>query len=53
MQPLDAEGAPVLANVFAAGHLLAGFNPLTDGCAEGVALATAYKAVCAAFAARA
>jgi anaerobic glycerol-3-phosphate dehydrogenase len=24
---------------------LAGFNPLTDGCAEGIALATAYKAV--------
>ncbi len=45
MRPLDAEGAPVLENVFAAGHLLAGFNPLTDGCAEGVALATAYRAV--------
>jgi len=50
MQPLDAEGAPLLENVFAAGHLLAGFNPLTDGCAEGVALATAYKAACAALA---
>jgi len=48
MQPLDAEGAPLLENVFAAGHLLAGFNPLTDGCAEGVALATGYKAACAA-----
>lgn len=53
MQPLDGDGAPVLENVFAAGHLLAGFNPLTDGCAEGVALATAYKAVSAALAARA
>ncbi|MEW6577613.1 MAG: anaerobic glycerol-3-phosphate dehydrogenase subunit GlpB [Chloroflexota bacterium] len=51
MQPVDGEGAPLLENVFAAGHLLAGFNPLTDGCAEGVALATAYKAVCAALAA--
>ncbi|MGQ9849662.1 MAG: anaerobic glycerol-3-phosphate dehydrogenase subunit GlpB [Aggregatilineaceae bacterium] len=50
MQPLDAEDAPLLANVFAAGHLLAGFNPLTDGCAEGVALATAYKAVSVALA---
>ncbi len=48
MQPVDAEGAPVLANVFAVGHMLAGFNPLTDGCAEGIALASAYKAVCAA-----
>jgi anaerobic glycerol-3-phosphate dehydrogenase len=38
MQPLDSEGAPVFENVYAVGHLLAGFNPLTDGCAEGVAL---------------
>ncbi len=45
MQPLGADGAPVLDNVYAAGHMLAGFNPLTDGCAEGIALATAYKAV--------
>ncbi|HVO71139.1 MAG TPA: anaerobic glycerol-3-phosphate dehydrogenase subunit GlpB [Aggregatilineaceae bacterium] len=45
MRPLDAEGAPVLENVYTVGHLLAGFNPLTDGCAEGIALATAYKAV--------
>lgn len=48
MRPLNASGAPVLENVYAAGHLLAGFNPLTDGCAEGIALSTAYKAVCAA-----
>jgi glycerol-3-phosphate dehydrogenase subunit B len=48
MQPLDGNGAPLVENVFAAGHLLAGFNPLTDGCAEGVALTTAYKAVSAA-----
>jgi glycerol-3-phosphate dehydrogenase subunit B len=45
MRPLDADGAPALENVYAVGHLLAGFNPLTDGCAEGIALATAYKAV--------
>ncbi len=51
MQPVDAEGTPLLENVFAAGHLLAGFNPLTDGCAEGVALATAYKAASMALAA--
>ncbi len=48
MQPLDAEGAPALANVYAAGDLLAGYDPLTDGCAEGVALATAWCAVRAA-----
>lgn len=45
MQPLDATGAPLFDNVYAAGHMLAGFNPLTDGCAEGIALASAYKAV--------
>ena len=48
MQPLNAEGAPALTNVHAAGELLAGFDPLTDGCAEGVALATAWRAVHAA-----
>lgn len=53
MQPLDADGAPVLSNVYAVGHLLAGFNPLTDGCAEGIALATATKAVQSALADRA
>ncbi len=45
LQPLDAAGEPVLDNVYAIGQMLAGFNPLTDGCAEGIALATAYKAV--------
>jgi glycerol-3-phosphate dehydrogenase subunit B len=45
MQPLNAKNAPAFTNLYAAGHLLAGFNPLTDGCAEGVALVTAYKAV--------
>jgi anaerobic glycerol-3-phosphate dehydrogenase len=35
----------VLDNVYAVGHMIAGFNPLTDGCAEGIALATACKAV--------
>lgn len=48
MRPLNAAGETVLDNVYAVGHLLTGFNPLTDGCAEGVALATAHKAVCAA-----
>ena len=45
MQPLNTEGAPMFANLYAAGHLLAGFNPLTDGSAEGVTLVTAHKAV--------
>jgi len=45
MRPLDAGGTPVLDNVYVVGHLIAGFNPLTDGCAEGIALATAYQAV--------
>ncbi len=45
LQPLDAAGDLALDNVYVAGKLLAGFNPLTDGCAEGIALATAYKAV--------
>lgn len=45
LQPLNGSDEPVLENVYATGQLLAGFNPLTDGCAEGIALATAYKAV--------
>jgi glycerol-3-phosphate dehydrogenase subunit B len=45
MRPLDANGAPIMNNVYAVGHMIAGFNPLTDGCAEGIALATAYKAI--------
>ena len=44
MQPLGPDGEPVLHNVTIAGHLLPGFNPLTDGCAEGIVLATALKA---------
>jgi glycerol-3-phosphate dehydrogenase subunit B len=48
MQPLDDDGAPAFENVYTAGHMLAGFNPLTDGCAEGIALASAYKAIGAA-----
>jgi len=45
MRPLNAAGEPVLDNLQAVGHLLTGFNPLTDGCAEGVDLVTAYRAV--------
>jgi glycerol-3-phosphate dehydrogenase subunit B len=45
LQPLGPDGEPVLSNVYAVGHMLAGFNPLTDGCAEGIALASALRAV--------
>ena len=44
MRPLGPDGEPVLDNVTIAGHLMPGFNPLTDGCAEGIVLATALKA---------
>lgn len=47
LQPLDAEGAPLAGNLFAAGHILA--HPLGAPSpfetSEGVALATAYRAV--------
>jgi glycerol-3-phosphate dehydrogenase subunit B len=45
LQPLGPDQEPVLSNVYAVGHMLAGFNPLTDGCAEGIALASALRAV--------
>jgi glycerol-3-phosphate dehydrogenase subunit B len=45
MQPLGLDHEPLLENVYAVGNMLAGFNPLTDGCAEGIALASALRAV--------
>ncbi|PJF36895.1 MAG: hypothetical protein CUN49_03070 [Candidatus Thermofonsia Clade 1 bacterium] len=47
LQPLNAEGAPLAENLFVAGHILAHpFGaPLPLETAEGVALATAYRAV--------
>lgn len=45
MRPIKGDGEPVLDNLYAIGNMIAGFNPLTDGCAEGIALATAYKAI--------
>jgi len=44
MQPLDESGSPALANVFAAGQIIAGVDPLVDGCVEGVAMVTAWRA---------
>jgi glycerol-3-phosphate dehydrogenase subunit B len=34
--PLDENGSVVWKNVFAAGQILGGFDPFTDGCSEGV-----------------
>jgi glycerol-3-phosphate dehydrogenase subunit B len=44
LQPIDAEGKIVLENVRVAGRVLAGYNPLAEGSAEGVWLATGYRA---------
>ncbi|QDG54446.1 hypothetical protein FIV42_27985 [Persicimonas caeni] len=38
LRPLDLNGAPAVDNVFAAGRLLAGFNPIWDGTTMGVDL---------------
>jgi glycerol-3-phosphate dehydrogenase subunit B len=37
---LDRDGTPLSNGLYAAGRLLSGFNPLHDGCAMGVELAT-------------
>ncbi len=44
MQPVDESGRIVLENVRIAGRLLAGYDPIAEGSAEGVWLATAYRA---------
>ncbi len=44
MQPVDASGRVVLANIRVAGRLLAGYDPFPEGSMEGVWLATAYRA---------
>ena len=43
LRPLDASGAPLLANVRCVGGLLAGHDPTVEGSREGVALATAAR----------
>jgi glycerol-3-phosphate dehydrogenase subunit B len=45
MQPVDAAGAPLYPNLWAAGGLLAGADRIGEGCREGVDLATAWCAV--------
>jgi glycerol-3-phosphate dehydrogenase subunit B len=44
LRPLDADGAPRLANLFAAGDLLAGFDPARDRTGLGVALLSGRRA---------
>ena len=44
MQPVDESGRVLMENVRVAGRLLAGYDPLAEGSAEGVWLATAYRA---------
>ena len=43
LRPLDASGAPLLANVRCVGGLLAAHDPTVEGSREGVALATAAR----------
>ncbi len=45
MQPLGADGEPVVANLYAAGGLIAGPDRTLGGCRQGIDLATAHKAV--------
>ena len=44
LRPLDAAGRVVYANVAVAGSAIAGFDPIREGCLEGVAIATGYAA---------
>ena len=44
LQPVDDAGNVALENVRVAGRILAGYNPLAEGSAEGVWLATGYRA---------
>lgn len=43
-RPLNASGAPVADNVFAAGHIIGGYDPARDGGALGVAAWTGQQA---------
>jgi glycerol-3-phosphate dehydrogenase subunit B len=45
MQPLDANGKPAAAHLRAIGGLLAGADRLSEGSREGIAIATAWKAI--------
>jgi glycerol-3-phosphate dehydrogenase len=45
LRPLDADGKAIAPNLFAAGRLLAGYSPVSEGCTEGVDIATGTYAV--------
>jgi glycerol-3-phosphate dehydrogenase len=51
LRPLTADGAPFAANIYAAGHILAGASPVMEGSAEGIDLATGAQAALNAIAA--
>jgi glycerol-3-phosphate dehydrogenase subunit B len=44
LRPVDAAGRVVYSNVAVAGSALAGFDPIREGCLEGVAVATGWRA---------
>lgn len=44
LRPLDAAGRVAYQNVVVAGGALAGFDPIREGCLEGVAVATGWRA---------
>jgi glycerol-3-phosphate dehydrogenase subunit B len=44
LRPVDAAGRVVYANVAVAGSALAGFDPIREGCLEGAAVATGWRA---------
>jgi glycerol-3-phosphate dehydrogenase subunit B len=44
LRPLDAAGRVVYENVAVAGSAIAGFDPIREGCLEGVAVATGFAA---------
>jgi anaerobic glycerol-3-phosphate dehydrogenase len=45
LRPLGEDDQPVAANLFAAGKVLGGCSPVSEGSAEGIDLATAVHAV--------
>lgn len=44
LQPLTDDDQPFAENLFAAGHILGGCSPTSEGCSEGIDIATAAKA---------
>ncbi|NTU85652.1 MAG: hypothetical protein HGA45_41005 [Chloroflexales bacterium] len=44
LRPLDVAGRVVYENVAVVGSAIAGFDPIREGCMEGVAVATGFAA---------